>query len=679
MNIDDYSHQPSRDGCTKELLLNKSFANANANANADADANADVDAATTTKINNKTNELSDANDWIRFSQWLHCLCVVTFDLNLGQALEYVYPPEFMPSEQEVSNICYMAFPDSNSGCMGDTKFHMRLRAIGGIGRKMVGPPSLYSSYNVDCAPAMRYDNSHYWGFVYFRQKRDANLPRGYFQKSLIIITRLPFFNLYYDVLTQLAPKYFDEGNELLRRACDQINTQWPSLMVGQTLKLPLLECNYQICIPKASSSTRKVHNSGSPAQQQQQQSGQQQQLEVPKSLKVLPSVNELELFHSLGFVMEHLYTLWELVITAEPIVVVGTSPADCSHTVQALVAVIAPLEYCAEARPYFTIHDSEFKEFTQETTNRPVPSVILGVTNPFFVKLLKDWPHMLRLVDNQVGHNKVQFVRDGNSFLSPFSRQKNMQQQQQEMLQLHKNTRNQSSKSQQNHNILNGGLSSAIGDSSSAAGLHTKYKPYLKKDKALIKKVLVGMKTKRPEHVQTALIRRHLLELTQSFMIPLERYMASLMPLQKDISPFKSAPNASSFKLEDFLDTLEAAGPQLTSPLKGDWKGLYRRFFRSPNFRGWYESRHRELQLTLQDLQLQALSEANLEHWAHDKQEVEIIDMILKLKQKLNLYSDNTQLEGINSSSSSTQRQIRAQIECMKGLLPPDLKNVVNL
>lgn len=39
--------------------------------------------------------------------------------------------------------------------------------------------------------------------------------------------------------------------------------------------------------------------------------------------------------------------------------------------------------------------------------------------------------------------------------------------------------------------------------------------------------------------MQTALLKRHLIELTESFMIPLERYIASLMPLQKDISPFK--------------------------------------------------------------------------------------------------------------------------------------------
>ncbi|TDG43262.1 hypothetical protein AWZ03_010319 [Drosophila navojoa] len=597
-----------------------------------------------------SNELPD--DWIRLSQWVHCFCVVTFDLNLGQALEYVYPAEFMPSDQEVSNICYMAFPDSNSGCMGDTKFHMRLRAFQHTKHEM---PANLQNYNLDCAPAMRYDTSHYWGFVYFRQKRDPNLPRGYFQKSLIIITRLPFFNLYYDVLAQLAPKYFEEGNELLHRACSQINKQWPALMVGQTLKLPLLDYNYHICIPKASSSsTRKLAAAAAAAAALAPPLTDEQPEELPKSVKVLASVNELELFHSLNYVIDHLYTLWELVITSEPIVVVGTSPADCSHMVQALVALIAPLEYCAEARPYFTIHDSEFKEFTQECNNRPIPAVILGVTNPFFVKLFKDWPHMLRLVDNQ----------------------KNMQQE------LQKNTRNAPSASAKpaqpsgtNHNILNGSLGTAAGDSSTA-GLHTKYKPFLKKDKTLIKKVLLGIKTKRPEHVQTALIRRHLLELTQSFMIPLERYMASLMPLQKDISPFKSAPNASSFKLDDFLATLEAAGPQLTSALKGDWKGLYRRFVRSPNFRGWYESRHRELQLTLQDLQLQALSEANLEHWAHDKQEVEIIDMILKLKQKLNLYSDKSQLEG---NSNTAQRQIRAQIECMKELLPSDLRNVVNL
>lgn len=73
----------------------------------------------------------------------------------------------------------------------------------------------------------------------------------------------------------------------------------------------------------------------------------------------------------------------------------------------------------------------------------------------------------------------------------------------------------------------------------SKPGVYTHYRSFLHKDKVILKKLLKGDKTKRPGEAQTALLRRHLLELTQSFMIPLERYMASLMPLQKNISPYK--------------------------------------------------------------------------------------------------------------------------------------------
>lgn len=34
--------------------------------------------------------------WDRFSNWLHCVCVVTFDLELGQAMEVRRPSENMP-------------------------------------------------------------------------------------------------------------------------------------------------------------------------------------------------------------------------------------------------------------------------------------------------------------------------------------------------------------------------------------------------------------------------------------------------------------------------------------------------------------------------------------------------------------------------------------------------------
>lgn len=64
------------------------------------------------------------------------------------------------------------------------------------------------------------------------------------------------------------------------------------------------------------------------------------------------------------------------------------------------------------------------------------------------------------------------------------------------------------------------------------------------------------------------------------------------------------------FNPDDFLATLPTAGPQLTIGIKGDWAGLYKRFFRTLNFSGWFHSRYTELTQKLQALQLEALSEA---------------------------------------------------------------------
>ncbi|XP_053170951.1 protein DENND6A-like, partial [Scomber japonicus] len=52
--------------------------------------------------------------WDRFSAWLHCICVVGFDLELGQAVEVIYPHHSKLSEKEKTSICYLSFPDSNS-------------------------------------------------------------------------------------------------------------------------------------------------------------------------------------------------------------------------------------------------------------------------------------------------------------------------------------------------------------------------------------------------------------------------------------------------------------------------------------------------------------------------------------------------------------------------------------
>lgn len=60
----------------------------------------DVDAAA---VPSSATNLSPV-DMLRFQRWMHCFAVVTFDLELGQALECVFPPVNF-TESEKSNMC----------------------------------------------------------------------------------------------------------------------------------------------------------------------------------------------------------------------------------------------------------------------------------------------------------------------------------------------------------------------------------------------------------------------------------------------------------------------------------------------------------------------------------------------------------------------------------------------
>uniref|UniRef100_A0A2K6TZW2 DENN domain containing 6B n=1 Tax=Saimiri boliviensis boliviensis TaxID=39432 RepID=A0A2K6TZW2_SAIBB len=543
-----------------------------------------------------------AAPWARFSAWLECVCVVTFDLELGQALELVYPNDFRLTDKEKSSICYLSFPDSHSGCLGDTQFSFRMRQCGGQRSPWHANDRHYHSR----APVtLQREPAHYFGYVYFRQVKDSSVKRGYFQKSLVLVSRLPFVRLFQALLSLIAPEYFDKLAPCLEAVCSEID-QWPVPLPGQTLNLPVMGVVVQVRARWLGSRLCRCNLLPAPM--------------------VLPSVHELDLFRCFRPVLTHVQTLWELMLLGEPLLVLAPSPDVSSEMVLALTSCLQPLRFCCDFRPYFTIHDSEFKEFTTRT--QAPPNVVLGVTNPFFIKTLQHWPHILRVGEPKMSGDLPKQVK-----LKKPSRLKTLD---------------------------------------TKPGLYTAYTAYLHRDKALLKRLLKGVQKKRPSDVQSALLRRHLLELTQSFIIPLEHYMASLMPLQKSITPWKTPPQIRPFSQDDFLRSLEHAGPQLTCILKGDWLGLYRRFFKSPHFDGWYRQRHKEMALKLEALHLEAICEANIETWMKDKSEVEVVDLVLKLREKL-VRAQGHQLP----VKEATLQRTQLYIEMVIGSLPKDLQAVL--
>uniref|UniRef100_A0A8C1A923 DENN/MADD domain containing 6B n=1 Tax=Cyprinus carpio carpio TaxID=630221 RepID=A0A8C1A923_CYPCA len=503
--------------------------------------------------------------WSRFSAWLECVCVVTFDLELGQAIELVYPHDVKLTEKEKTSICYLSFPDSYSGCLGDTQFSFRLRQSVGRSSSWFGHED---AYNRDAPVTLQKEHAHFHGYVYFRQVKDASVKRGYFQKSLVVVSRLPFGNLFHSLLQVIAPEYFEKHEPCLETVCNEID-QWPAPVPGQTLNLPVMGVVMQVQIPP------KVETSGgSPVKQPQTEN----LLPAPT---VLPSVHELDLFN-----FKYKHFLANVNWYKKKKTLLGYS-VYFMYVLCSLFSAIAPLRYCGDYRPYFTIHDSEFKEYTTRT--QAPPNVILGVTNPFFIKTFHCWPHIIRLGDLKMSGDLPKQVK-----VKKLAKLKTLD---------------------------------------TKTGIYTAYKTFLHKDKSFIKRLLKGIQKKRPSEVQSAILRRHLLEQTESFILPLERYLESLMPPQRSMSPWKTPPQIRSFSQDEFMKTLEQAGPQLT--LKGDWTGLYRRFFRSPNFDGWYRLRHREMTQKVECLHLEAICAADLLTWNKDKSEVEIVDLILKLREKL--------------------------------------------
>ncbi|CAF0788195.1 unnamed protein product [Rotaria sordida] len=636
--------------------------------------------------------------WDRLQKWLYGIAVVTFDLELGQSIELLLPNHCKLSDKEKLNLSYLSFPDANSAFLGDIQYHFRIRHESNL-------PTYYQYYNSIVPPALQVDNNSLFGYVHFRQIRDKTVKRGYFQKSLVLLSKLPFISLFLSIVSQLGPNYFQYGLTSLETCCHLMDRQWPEPEPGKTLLLPLLGNVLQVRIPthgdkpfsssdliqfrsivnESITATAHSNNSNSiklpldddtdidaistnnsPNKQQQQISTtskiysytsfeflQKHEQQLPR---LIPFVHDVNTYQSLFSVLTHIQLLWELILLNEPIAIFGSFPTYCSQTVQALVHIIWPLRYASDYRPFFTIHNSEFQEITfnssKKSSNKTSsslskmpapPSLIIGVTNPFFAKLLHEWPHIIRVNDNQEERSKNKqnenflFVEHDEDDLTINELEDNTDLS--SSPQPTTITTKQTSIKKFSTNIKPYKHARTINNNSShltfdiKPGLYTKYKPYLQRDKTILKKLQSTNSQQRPDTVQNALIRRFFLELTQSFIIPLERYFVSLLPLRKYYQVNRKPPIIKEFDNEEFLKTLDQYGPQLTSGLKGDWKDLYKHFLSTPNFRLWLSNRRHEANSKIFSLYIETIADCRLEQDFKISKltEIELVDILLGL------------------------------------------------
>ncbi|CAG8493065.1 24859_t:CDS:10 [Dentiscutata erythropus] len=537
-----------------------------------------------------------------FRNWMVCFCVVNFDLELGQAMDSMYPPSEL-GEEEKKSICFSAFPDSNSFDVGETVFNFRIRCSKS-GLAASGPTA---------------DAGFLYGYVFFRQKKDPRIKRGYFQRSLVLLSQHPYVGLFSRVVSILGPAYFEVGNPMLEAACHDI-ASWKSPCPSKLIDLPFLGNVIQVEIPQ-------------PNKPQLLETCPFDMTNYRPDLQILASLPPTSMFTHFRDMIKDLWLCWELMLFAEPIVLMAPNPKICSESVLELMDIINPIPYCGDYRPYFTIQDLDFKSFV--TKNKPPSNIIIGVTNPFFIKALAHWPNLVR-----VGKPKVRRTTD---------------------------------------NSWRGSHASSL---EFVQGVKSKRKSVIAKDKAILKRLA------------EAVARGYPPDLTEKFLVPLNRYFSTLIPFHITLSSSQEPPQLKPFKTDSFLKSLQEHGPQIPFKTKKfqtntteTYLNFYTQFLKCGNFATWLRQRTIEAQNELRKRYLQVLCEGDVKTWMVGKHEMELVDLLVRVKDELKL---STTQDSLSDSQSMVNREcdhvslsvptpkqrekLKAQADIIISGLPRDLR-----
>jgi len=161
--------------------------------------------------------------------WIVALAVVKFDIDQGNVLEAIYPPDIL-STPEQKTLSFIAFPDSNAfSAEGALKYIFKFNKAG--------------------------DSEFLFGYTYFQQMKDPTNPRGFSQKSVVILTALPFIEFFKNIVDLLGMTYFesywsdeDETKKFLKNNYEYIANNWQKLTPGSTNKVDICGKRFAVLI-----------------------------------------------------------------------------------------------------------------------------------------------------------------------------------------------------------------------------------------------------------------------------------------------------------------------------------------------------------------------------------------------------------------------------------------------
>ncbi|KAF8557117.1 DUF1630-domain-containing protein [Imleria badia] len=240
--------------------------------------------------------------------------------------------------------------------------------------------------------------------------------------------------------------------------------------------------------------------------------------------------------------LAHLWSLWECLVLCEPILVFGPSPAMTSQAVWWLRDLLRPIPLAADIRPYFTIHDKDHSLLVNKAP--PKAGLLIGVTNPFFEKSCAHWPHVLSM---------------GRKSQAP--------------------------------RVVTG----------PSPGWTTKtHRRHISKDRQLLKSLEKACSGHEREQIQASLdMRRHFSARTNAMLVPLNRYLNTLMPSPVERNAGKA--RLKPFSASDFLASLNKSPSALPFKSASKKRAFYDKWLRSPAFGLWLARQEEVIGALLRD------------------------------------------------------------------------------
>lgn len=508
-----------------------------------------------------------------------------------------------------------------------------------------------------------------YGFVFNRQRKDERLKRGGEQKSVVILSERPYSNVFRSLLQILGPLYFDIGIRGLEQVAAYV-AQWPTPIHGAVMELPVGNVALRAHLPPAHT---LPPGCGTPMDDFTSAMAPASPLNpsIPQGI-----FHEADVFGIFRGILMQLWELWELILIGEPLLVIAPTPSQCCEAVAALVGLVAPLPCSVDFRPYFTIHDPDFVLLNSLREGEQVPPMILGVTNLFFLKVMRTLPHVVSVGPSLSTPNKITLVTRSNTPNSGGNSQGRLQLQ----LQLPPLKKFSPTNLIKNARVKRDGPLCLMTEHREA--LWTNYMPTTKPDTAVLNRLVDAGVSPRIEEsmslVNNEILRRHFLELTTNFLAPFGPYLRATTP-QEGASPFVDPPPLPPFDAHGFLEGLAARGPGkfLAKRLRSNWLDLYRRFLKGSNFMPWFQRRRAVAEHEQHRIWRQARVKADVRVFISKMLEVEVIDSFNAVERHLLAEIQSLQRAGMGSTDSLVCQKLRGDLRTIYNALPMDMQQLL--